>query len=146
MSTEDNKALARRVIEEIINEGKLSLADELIASEYVYSSPGSPEMRGPEGMKQLVQGYRVAFPDVRLSVNEQIAEGDKVLTRWTATGTHEGDFMGIAPTGKRISVDGMILSRCVGGKIAGEFEVMDALGMLQQLGAIPAAEEAAVSA
>ena len=146
MSTEDNKALVRRAIEGIINQGNLGMADELFASDYVYAAPGTPEMRGPEGLKQLIGMYRAAFPDIQLTVGEQIAEGDTVVTRWRGTGTHQGELMGVAPTGKRVTVEGMILTRCATGKIVEEFEILDSLGMLQQLGAIPAAGQAPVSA
>src|SRR3982074_2602599 len=98
--SEQNKALARRAIEEIWNQGKLAAIDELVASNATYHDPHVPGGRFTrrEGVKQCVQIYRGAFPDVRLSINDQIAEGDKVVTRWTATGTHKGQFMGIAPT------------------------------------------------
>ena len=143
MSTEDNKALLRRLIDEIVNKGNLAVADQLIASDYVYRSPGSPDVRGPEGFKQLVQMYRSAFPDLTMSVEEQIAEGDKVATRWMATGTQRGELMGVPPSGKQVSVMGMVISRCAGGRIVEEVELIDALGMLQQLGAIPAAAQPA---
>jgi steroid delta-isomerase-like uncharacterized protein len=143
VSLEDNKALLRRGIEEVINRGNFAVADEIIASDYVYRSPGTPEVRGPDGLKQLVQGYRTAFPDLNMSVQEQIAEGDSVMTRWTATGTHRGELMGIPPTGKQVNVMGMIISRCAGGKIVEEVEIFDAMGMMQQLGVVPAAAEPA---
>ena len=91
--------------------------------------------------------YRSAFPDLRFTIEDMIAEGDKVATCWRAAGTHQGELMGIAPTGKRVEVIGMIVSRFAGGKIVEDLEVMDTLGLLQQLGAIPeAAEPAAASA
>jgi steroid delta-isomerase-like uncharacterized protein len=142
VSIEDNKALVRRAIEDVINRGNLDAADALVASDYVYRSPGTPEMRGPEGMKQLISMYRGAFPDLHIAIDEQIAEGDNVCTRWTGSGTHRGELMGIPPTGKRINVIGMIISRCAAGKIVAELELLDSLGMLQQLGTIPAPEHA----
>jgi steroid delta-isomerase-like uncharacterized protein len=146
VSTEDNKAVARRVIEQIINTGDVSAVDEVIATDYVYSSPGMPDVRGPEGMKEFVGMYRAAFPDVRLTVDQQIAEGDSVLTRWTATGTHLGEFMGMAPTGKQVTVNGMILSRFADGKLIDDYEIMDVFGLVQQLGGMPAADAAPVGA
>jgi steroid delta-isomerase-like uncharacterized protein len=146
VSTEDNKAVARRVIEQIINTGDVSAVDEVIATDYVYSSPGMPDVRGPEGMKEFVGMYRAAFPDVRLTVDQQIAEGDSVLTRWTATGTHLGEFMGIAPTRKQVTVNGMILSRFADGKLIDDYEIMDVFGLVQQLGGMPAADAAPVGA
>jgi steroid delta-isomerase-like uncharacterized protein len=140
MSTEDNKAVARRAFD-VINTGNLEVVDELIAPEYVYTAPGTPEVRGPEGWKQLISTYRAAFPDLHMTVDDVMTEGDKVAVRWSATGTHRGELMGIPPTGKRVTVTGMIMSRCAGGKIVEEHEIFDSLGMLQQIGAVPSAVE-----
>ena len=138
MSTEENKALVRRSIDEVVNQGNLAVADEVCASNYVHRAPGSPEFRGPEGFKQLIAMYRTAFPDLHLTLEDLIAEGDAVVSHWTARGTHRGEFMGLAPTGKSVTVVGMVLSRCAGGRVVEDLEVSDVLGMLQQLGAIPA--------
>jgi steroid delta-isomerase-like uncharacterized protein len=146
MSAEDNKTLVRRVYEEIINKGNLNLADEAFASDYVYRSPGSPELRGPEGFKQLVTMYRNAFPDLHLDLDNLIAEGDTVVSRWTGRGTHKGELMGIPPTGKHVTVTGVVISRFAGGKSVEDWELIDSLGMLQQLGAIPAPELAGAGA
>jgi steroid delta-isomerase-like uncharacterized protein len=143
MSAEENKALVRRTIEEVVNKGNLDVVDELFADEYVYRSPGTPDLRGPDGFKQLINGYRTAFPDLHMTVTELIAEGDTVACSWTATGTHRGDLMGIPPTGKQVSVTGMIISRFAGGKCVADHEIFDALGMMQQLGVVPAEEAAA---
>lgn len=142
MSTEDNKAIVRRLYEEVINKGNLNVADEALTSDYVYRSPGSPEFRGPDGFKQLITMYRTAFPDLHLDVDDLIAEGDTVVSRWTGRGTHQGELMGIPPTGKQVTVTGVVISRFSGGKAAEEWELIDTLGMLQQLGAIPAPEQA----
>jgi predicted SnoaL-like aldol condensation-catalyzing enzyme len=88
VSAEKNKALVRRTIEEVINQGKLDLADELFADDHVYRSPGTPDMRGPDGFKQLITGYRTAFPDLHMTLTEVIAEGNTVACSWTATGKH----------------------------------------------------------
>jgi steroid delta-isomerase-like uncharacterized protein len=146
MSAEDNKTLVRRVYEEIINKGNLNLADEAFASDYVYRSPGSPELRGPEGFKQLITMYRNAFPDLHLDLDNLIAEGDTVVSRWTARGTHKGELMGIPPTGKQVTVTGVVISRFAGGKAVEDWELVDSLGMMQQLGAIPAPELAGAAA
>ena len=138
MSSADCKTLARRVIEDVINPANLSLVDELFSRDYIYMSPGMPELHGIDGFRQLIRMYKAAFPDVRLNIDEQIAEGEAALTRWTGTGTHLGEFMGLAPTGRRVTVSGMILTRCAAGKIVSEYEILDTLGLLQQLGAIPA--------
>ena len=142
MSAEENKALARRVIEEMFNKGNLDVAEELIAPDYVDHDPAMPEdIRGPEGFKEYVSAYRTAFPDIHIEIEDQIAEGDRVATRWVASGTHEGDLMGINPTGNRVTVVGTTIERVADGQIAETWDNYDALGMMQQIGAIPSAEE-----
>ena len=137
--SEANKALVRRGIEETVNKGNFSVVDEILSTDYVYREPTVGEKRGRAGFRELITMYRNAFPDVKLTIDEQIAEGDKVVTRWNATGTHRGDLFGAAPTGKQVRVQGIIVSRIANGKVIEETEVYDALGMLRQLGAIPAA-------
>jgi steroid delta-isomerase-like uncharacterized protein len=136
---EQNKAIARRFLMEMFSQGKLDVADEIIASDQVNSGPGTlPGLPpGPEGSKQLVTFYRTAFPDTQFTIDEQIAEGDKVVTRWTVVGTHQGDLAGMPPTGKRVTVTGLGIDRIVNGKIAESWGIFDQFGMLQQLGAIP---------
>ena len=146
MSTEQNKAAVRRIFDEVINQGNLDLADEMLTSDYVYRSPGSPELHGPEGFKQLITMYRTACPDVHLDIDEMLTDGDAVVTRWTGRGTQLGEFMGIAPTGKRVTVTGVIITRFRGSKAAEEWELMDMLGLLEQLGAIPSSEQAVAAA
>src|SRR4028119_403429 len=142
--SEENKAIARRALEEVFSgQGDLDVADELFAPNYVGHDPASPEdIRGPEGVKEFASMYRNAFPDVLMSVEDQVAEGDKVVTRWIASGTHQGDMMGIAPTGNRVTVAGTSVERIVDGKIEETWDNYDALGMMQQIGAIPSLEEA----
>ena len=142
--SEENKAIARRALEEVWSgQGDLDAADELFASNFVGHDPASPEdISGPEGVKELASMFRNAFPDVQLSVEEQVAEGDMVVTRWIASGTHQGEMMGIAPTGKRVRVAGTSVERVVEGKIEETWDNYDALGMMQQIGAIPSPEEA----
>jgi steroid delta-isomerase-like uncharacterized protein len=141
--TETNKAISRRVVEEIFNEGKLEVADELIAADFVGYDPALPEpMRGPAGVKQQAEGYRAAFSDMRLTLEEEIAEGDRVVTRWTARGTHDGELFGIPATGKQVTVSGITIDRIVDGRIAETWTNWDTLGLLQQLGAVPAMTEA----
>ncbi len=142
--SEENKAIARRALEEVFSgQGNLDAADELFAPDYVGHDPASLEdIRGPEGVKEFASMYRNAFPDVQLSVQEQVAEGDMVVTRWVASGTHQGEMMGIAPTGNRVTVAGISVERIVAGKIEETWDNYDALGMLQQIGAIPSPEEA----
>ena len=137
--SEQNKALARRAIEEVFNQGKLEAIHELTAGNAVFHDPSVPggKFEGPEGFKQFTQIYRNAFPDIKLTINDQIAEGDKVVTRWTGTGTHKGELMGIPPTGKHSTVTGITLQRFEGGKVAESWFNYDNLGMLQQLGVVP---------
>ncbi len=137
MSTEENKALSRRLIEEVWNQGNLAVIDELIAPNYVDHDPTGP-IQGPEGMKQFVSMYLTAYPDTHFTIEDQIAEGDRVVTRWTARGTHKGPLMGIPPTGKQVTVAGISIDRVVNGKLVEDWTSYDALGMMQQLGVVPA--------
>jgi predicted ester cyclase len=141
--SEENKAIARRALEELFSaQGDLDVADEIISPNYIGHDPVSPEdIRGPEGAKETAMMYRNAFPDVQLSVEDQVSEGDMVVTRWIASGTHQGELMGIAPTGKRVRVAGTSVERVVDGKIEETWDNYDALGMMQQIGAIPSPEE-----
>jgi steroid delta-isomerase-like uncharacterized protein len=142
MSTQENKALARRVLEEMFNKGNLDLADEVFAPDYVDHDPAMPEdIRGPEGFKEYVSIFRTAFPDIHLEIEDQVAEGDKVVTRWTGTGTHEGDLMGIAPTGNKVTLPGMEIVRISGGKLAEGWEGYDSMVLMEQLGVMPSPEE-----
>lgn len=141
--SEQNKQLVRRLIEQAVNSGNLTVADELIATNYVYHEATLGEKRGREGFKQLVGMYRAAFPDVRLTVDQQIAEGDLVVTRWTATGTQRGELFNTPPTNKHVTVQGIVISRISNGKITEEFECYDALGMLRQLGTVQTMGKAA---
>ena len=137
MSAEQNKALARRVLEEMFNKGNLDVADELLAPDYVDHDPAMPEdVHGPEGFKQYVGAYRSAFSDLHLQIEDQVAEGDKVVTRWTSTGTHDGELSGIAPTGKRVTLPGMEIVRISDGKLVEGWEGYDSMNMMRQLGAI----------
>jgi steroid delta-isomerase-like uncharacterized protein len=137
--SEANKSLVRRWIEEAINKGNLSVVDEIVANDYVYREPMLGERRGKQAARELVTMYRNAFPDIKLTIDEQIAEGDKVVTRTTGTGTHRGELFGTAPTGKRVSgVSGICVTRIANGKVVEDNWVYDALGMFRQLGAVPA--------
>jgi steroid delta-isomerase-like uncharacterized protein len=141
--TEANKAIARRVIDEIYNAGRFEAADELVAPNFVGHDPASPEpMTGPDGLRRQAEGYRAAFPDLRLTVEDEIAEGDRVATRWSARGTHEAELFGIPATGKQTTVSGITISRIIDGRIAESWISWDTFGLLQQLGAIPAMAEA----
>jgi len=136
MSAEENKALVRRAFEEVWSQGKLDVIDEIYASDFIYQAP-TGEIRGLEGFKQLVTMYRTAFPDVQFTIEDQIAEGDKEVTRWTANGTHKGELLGITPTGVQVTATGNDIIRYVGGKAVEEWSSYDLLGLMQQIGAVP---------
>jgi steroid delta-isomerase-like uncharacterized protein len=137
MSTEDNKALMRRWYEEVFNQKNIAAIDEFVAPNVVdhLVPPGMPG--GIEGTRQGVNMYLTAFPDLHLTIEDMIAEGDKVVDRQTARGTHQGAFMGIPPTGKQVTVTAMNISRIADGKIVEHWVELDTLGMLQQLGVVP---------
>jgi len=134
----ENKALARRLVEEAFNAGRLEVVDELVASDFVEHDPSlTEEVRGPAGVKELIAGYRAAFPDIRITIEDQIADGDYVVSRWSGTGTHQGELMGMPATGKQATVTGITIDRIVDGRIAESWDNWDTLGLMQQLGAIP---------
>jgi steroid delta-isomerase-like uncharacterized protein len=127
----------------VVNTGNFSSLDEVVASDYTYFEPTIGTMAGREGYRTLVSMYRNAFPDMTLTIDEQIAEGDTVVTRWTARGTHLGELLGIAPTGKRVSVQGVVISRVIDGQLVEDYESYDVHGMMRQLGVLAAAKAAA---
>lgn len=137
MSAEDNKALVGRYFNAAWNEGNSAVIDELFAANFHHHNPGVPDGGSREGFKLFNGAFRSAFPDLRLTQDDVIAEGDKVVTRFTAHGTQQGELQGIAPTGKPINVTGIEIMRVSGGKIVEGWVDFDQLGMLQQLGVIP---------
>jgi steroid delta-isomerase-like uncharacterized protein len=136
-AAEGAKALSRRIADEIWTQGKLDVIDEVIADDFVGQSPTDGEFRGPDGFRQLVERYRTAFSDVEMRIDSLVAEADTVATHWTARGTHTGELMGIAPTGREVTVEGIQIDRVRDGKIVESHGLFDALGLLQQLGAVP---------
>jgi steroid delta-isomerase-like uncharacterized protein len=138
MSTEDNKALVRRFYGEGVHTP--ALFDELLAPTYVLHLPGSPPIAGIEQAKQLMVAYTSAFPDLRLTTEDMVAERDKVAIRNTWRGTHQGAFRGLPPTGRYVMFTGTDIFRVVDGKIAEQWADLDALGLMQQLGVIPTME------
>jgi predicted ester cyclase len=135
MSTEDNKALVRRFYAEGVHNP--ALFDELLAPTYVLHLAGRPPIAGIEQAKGLMVAYTSAFPDLQLTTEDLVAEGDKVAIRNTWRGTHQGAFQDVPPTGKHVMFTGTDIFRCVGGKIAEQWADLDALGLMQQLGVIP---------
>jgi predicted ester cyclase len=137
MSTETNKTTNRRFYEEIINQKKLALVDEVAGPNYVSHGfpPGLPP--GREGLKAFVGAFHAAFPDGHLTIDQMIAEGDTVATRLTFHGTHTHEFMGIAPTGKKVTVPALDMARFEGGKLVEHWGGPDQMSLMQQLGVIP---------
>jgi len=138
MSTEDNKAVVRRFYEEVMNQKKRAVLDEVFDLNVVdhFAPPGTPG--GLEGARQTLGMFLSAFPDLHFTVEDMIAEGDRVVARVTMSGTQQGPFMGIPPTSKHVTVTGIDINRFVGGKSVEHWVEMDRLGLMQQLGVIPA--------
>ncbi len=137
--SEQNKALMRRGIEEVWSRGNFDVVDEVVAADFVgHQTPG--ETHGPEGVKRYFGMLRRAFPDIHFTIEDQIAEGNRVATRWTARATHRGEYQGIAPTGRAGVVTGITINRVANGKIVEGWTNLDELGMLHQLGVIPSPE------
>ncbi len=146
MPADDLKQLDQRIYNEAWNAGKLDVLNELIASGAPIHDPANPGTgSGPEGMKQLITLYRDAFPDTHFTIESQVAEGDLVLTRWRGRGTHKGTLMGVPPTNRVVEVAGMSLTRYANGKNVESWTNWDTLGLMQQLGVIPAMAPATVS-
>ena len=137
MSTATNKAVLRRFFEEIFNKGHLSVADEIVAIDYVNHTPAPGEQPGREGLKGFVTYLRAAFPDIHFTVDQQVTEGETAVTRLTLTGTQQGEFAGIPATGKPVNVTAINIHRVSDEQIQEAWINWDALGMMQQLGAIP---------
>jgi predicted ester cyclase len=138
MLEEENKAIFRHYVEEVSNEGNLDLVDEIFDRYISHQSDGRTEERGPEDVKRFIGEFRQAFPDFRSTIEYQVAEGDMVVTRWRASGTHQGEFRGIAPTGKPVAITGIGIFRFSDeGKVMESWDNLDELGMMQQMDAIP---------
>jgi steroid delta-isomerase-like uncharacterized protein len=130
-----NEEVARRFVNEVLNKGDYSAMRELIHSDYVYRSPDQ-ELHGSEALEGLLTAYRTGLPDMNTSIDELIVSGEKIVISITLTGTHSGDLLGIPATGKQVNVRGMVISRLKDGKIIQEWEILDMLGMFQQLGVV----------
>ncbi len=136
MSTEENKANVRRGFE-AVNQKNLAVFDELLTPDIVFHN-ASTTNQGLEAYKQVLSMYMTAFPDLHFTIEDMIAEGDTVVVRYTTRGTHQGNFMGIPPTGKQVSGTGIFIDRIVNGKAVEQWINGDDLGLLQQLGVVPA--------
>ena len=133
-SSEENKATVRSCFENA-SQGNFEALDEIVAPDYVVHPE---EARGPDGLKEVVERYRAALSGLRVTIDQQFSEGDHVATRFTVRGTHDGDLMGTAPTGKDVEFTGITISRCQDGRIVEEWEITDTVGLLGQIGALPA--------
>ena len=141
MSIEENKAVVRRFIEEVMNKGNLDVIDEICAEDAVDHNAPAELPPGPEGVKQMIAMYRNAFPDIHITIEDMVAEEDKVVARMCIRGTHRGELMGMAPTGKEIVVTSIEIDRIADGKVVEHWENFDELGMMRQLGALSEPEQ-----
>jgi steroid delta-isomerase-like uncharacterized protein len=137
MSAEESKATMHRYLG-VFEQGNIDLLDELLAPDYINHTPATPDLpTGPEGVKGVVSMFRSAMPDLRVVVEDMIAEGDKVATRYTLEGTHEGELFGVPPTGQRLSIKSFTAERVSECKILEHWRVSDNLDMMPQLGVFP---------
>jgi len=142
MSAEESKAIVRQFWG-VWDEGNIGIVDELLAPDYVNHSPGIPDQpEGSEGVRAVVDMFRSGMPDLRVVIEDMIAEGDKVATRYTLEGTHEGELFGVPPTGQKLSIKSISVERVSDGKIREHWRITDTLDMMQQLGVIPIPEHA----
>jgi steroid delta-isomerase-like uncharacterized protein len=137
LMAKDNLDKSRGIFEEVWNQKRVEKIDELVATDYIHHDVLSPDQQGIDAYKQFVHRYRNAFPDIHFKIEDEIADGDTVVIRWTVTGTHNGDLPGLPRTGKAISVTGITIARLSDGKFVEAWNNWDALGMMQQLGAVP---------
>jgi steroid delta-isomerase-like uncharacterized protein len=146
MPTAANKAIARRYFEELWNEENLAVVDETFAADFVGHGPPNPlfptgDYHGHKGQKQLVTMYRSAFPDGNFTIEDVVAAGDKVVTRWVIRGTHTGAMGDLPPTGKSVTLPGITIARFANGKYAEDWHNWETLGLMQQLGVVPTPEQ-----
>jgi steroid delta-isomerase-like uncharacterized protein len=139
----DNKEISRRVFEDVWNNQNIDAVEDLMSRNYVHHDPSSPDVkRGTEGYKQFVREYLRAFPDIHFTIHDHIAEGDAVVSHWSASGTHKGELRDIAATGRNFTVTGTTIARVRDGKFVESWSNWDALGLMQQLGIVPALGQA----
>jgi steroid delta-isomerase-like uncharacterized protein len=138
--SEENKAIVRRAFEEVYTNRRPEAADEIYSADFIDHDPTAPDemRRGREGVQQQAAMYAGAFPDVQMTVEDQLADGDRVATRWSARGTHEGELMGVPASGSAVTISGITIARVAEGQIQEEWTNWDGLGLMQQIGAMPA--------
>jgi steroid delta-isomerase-like uncharacterized protein len=136
----EREALARRFFEDAFSEGRLEVIDDITADDYRSHDPQDRfgHLRGPAAARETVKLYRTAFPDLRITIDDVIEQRDRVVIRWTATGTHQGELFGLAPTGRHGTVTGITIWRMAGGRVVEAWTNWDTLGLMQQIGAAPA--------
>lgn len=137
MPEPENIATIQRFLEEVINQGRLDAANELVEEDFIELDPLPGQRQGREGLKEVIGMMRAAFPDMHWVAEETVAAGEKVVTRFKWTGTHRGDFLGIPATGRRVTVPGVVIDGLNAGKMADSRILMDTFGLMQQLGVIP---------
>ena len=136
--SEQNKTLVRRLFDELWNKGNLQVADEIFAPAYQHHDASTPDLgKGPDSEKKRVNMYRTAFHDLRLNMEDLLADGETVVARWSCRGVHKGELNGIAPTGKQVAITGVTIVHFTNGKIVEGFVNWDALGLMRQLGVVP---------
>jgi steroid delta-isomerase-like uncharacterized protein len=138
VSESENIATLSRFVEEVINQGRLDAADELVQADFIELDPLPGQRQGREGLKEVIAMMRAGFPDLHWVVDETVAAGDKVVSRFKWTGTQQGVFLGIPATHKAVTVCGVVIDRLSAGKMADSRILMDTFGLMQQLGVIPA--------
>jgi steroid delta-isomerase-like uncharacterized protein len=137
MGLAENKSVINSFVEDVLNQGRLERADELVAQDFVELDPLPGQKPGREGLKEVLASFRTAFPDIHWVIEEMVAEGDKVFSRFTWTGTHRGEFFGVPATSKQITVKGTVIDRVLNGKMVDSRILMDGLSMMAQLGVFP---------
>lgn len=142
MSTEQNKAVARRFVDDVLNKG--ADPDPFFAETLVFHFAGAPTPLDRQGWKQSYAPFTTAFPDVQTTIDDLIAEGDQVVARLTTRGTHRGAFQGLPATGRQVAFTSIAIWRIVSDRIVEHWIILDALGLLQQLGAVPTPQPSAV--
>ena len=136
----NSRAIIQRFIEEILNQKRLVVADEIVAEDFIELDPFPGQAQGRQGLKDVLGMFFSGFPDMHWVIEEQIAEGDKVVTRFTWTGSQQGAFMGIPATGKQVKVKGVVIDRVIDGRLVDSRILMDSMGMMQQLGVVPSGQ------
>ena len=138
MTGEENKELVRRFFEEVSNEGHLERIPEMVAPDFVNHNPAPEASPGMEGLNQGITMLRTGLPDFHTEIEDIFAEGDRVVARLTFSGTHQGQMMGRPPTGNKMSIGGIVIFRVTDGKLVERWGQLDAMGLMQQIGAVPA--------